>query len=130
MLGKTYRLQVENNSGVAITVTIKTQRFKFGSDGAMVLEAAATSLCTDLAVASGAGSVSACSTVDNGTDLYFGGDFEISVTAATTPNGAVTVRLQRSVDGGATWPDDKSGEHVAGFNLTVSGTRRKTGRVE
>lgn len=126
MLGPTYRVVAVNNQGASVTVTAKALRRKFASDGSMTFEVSPATMLSSVSV--GAGSASASSTVDNSTDKYLFVEFELTVVATTT--GLVVLKLQRSVDGGATWPDSGKGQTIGAIDFAASGTRREVFNLE
>lgn len=126
MLGATYRVSAVNNQGASVTVTTKVKRRKFASDGSLTIESSEATLQSSVSV--GAAGSSASSTVDNTTDKYLFAEFEFTVVATST--GLVVLKLQRSVDGGTTWPDAGQGQTIGSINFTASGTRRETFNLE
>ncbi len=129
MLPKTYRLQVVNNTGVALaasdSITITAVRKNVSPSTALaVYEASAATLITGGAsLASGAALNGA--TQDNtaaGTG-WFEGDCYLTGTISTaTPAGNLDVYLQFSPDGGTTWPAQGTGELVGLLYFTAVGT--------
>lgn len=129
MLGATYRFTLHNACGqtlAANAVTVKPRRWKYGTDGSLTDEASGTAdvLAQTATVANAAYKVG--TTQDNTTNKYIGGFFEITVTAPTSAAGNVTLRIERSVDGGTTWPDNGQGVEVKTFTFTAAGTKRDT----
>ena len=61
-------------------------------------------------------------TVDNSTNAYLGGTFKIVVTTPVAAAGTVTFYLQRSTDGGTTWPDNGNGQVLRVFSVAASTT--------
>ncbi len=122
MLGHTWRVRASNTQNQNITVTLKARYWKFSSTGALVYSAEQT-LINAASVTATTGST-ASSTVDNSTDLYIGADFTLSCTAASTTNGTgeVAVTLERSTDGGTTWPTAGLGEYVGAYTVTAADT--------
>lgn len=120
MLGRNYRFSVNNQCGVNVTVTIQCRKWKFDSSGALVYSSEAEEF-NESAIASSSTSWTEDTAVDNSTDLYMGADLEVIVTpASSVTNSATTnvaIQLQRSTDGGTTWPDDSRGIRVATFNI-------------
>lgn len=120
MLGRNYRFSVNNQCGVNVTVTIQARRWKFTSAGALEY-ASETEVFNESAIASSSTAWTEDTAVDNSTDLYIGADLEVIVTpASSVTNSATTnvsIQIQRSTDGGTTWPDDSRGETVAVFNI-------------
>jgi len=109
MLGHTWRLRASNTQNQNITVTVKARYFKFASDGSITWSAEQT-LISAVSVSATTGTT-ASSTVDNSTDKYLGMVLTASFTAASATNGTGTVALtvERSTDGGTTWPTQDRG---------------------
>lgn len=126
MLSSHYRIQIANNTGVTATVSITAKRFKYASD-ALVYESSASTLAASMSVTTAG--YNATATVDNTTNLYLGGDFAVEVTVSGSPSGTVQMRLQRSVDGGTTWPENGAGELISSLYITAAGTYRRTASV-
>ena len=127
MLGPTYRFTIQNTTGqtlAANAVTVKPRRWKYGTDGSLTDEASGVAdvLAQTATLASAA--FKAGTTQDNLTNKYIGGFFEFTATAPATSNGNVDLYCERSVDGGATWPDNGLGVLVASLNFTTAGTKR------
>lgn len=119
MLGNRYRFRVTNTQNQAITVTLKGRLWKFSSTGALSYSGEVTSIS---AVSVAASTGTALSTdVDNSVDLYIGADLTLSCTAAAATNstGTVAVWLERSTDGGITWPSSTQGEFVGAYTVTA-----------
>lgn len=109
MLGRNYRYQVVNGTGVSITATIKGRAWKFDSTGA---RSDATEVTHLNAAAVGAGSIGTGGNVDNSTDKNLGEHLAITLAPSATATGAVEVYLQHSTDGGATWPAAGQGRRI------------------
>lgn len=120
MLGRNYRFSVNNQCGVNITVTIQARRWKYGTDGSITWDSE-VEVYNEAAIASSSTAWTADTAVDNSTDKYLGAHFEIVVTPAssitTSSTTNVTVQIQRSTDGGATWPDAGRGTTFAQINM-------------
>lgn len=130
MLGETFRFQVLNETGQTINVgsggdvVINTKLSKFDSNGALSfdVETEQFNLSSNLTD----GSYSSGSAIDNSTDKWLGGDVEITVTTDNASSaGDVSIFLQRSTDGGTTWPSDGEGIPIAVFTFTTNETQRK-----
>lgn len=117
MLGHTYRYQVYNATGVSVTVTVKDRKFKFGSTGAREDATEATQFS---AVSVATVSYSNGSTVDNSTDKYLGADLTVTFAPGASATGQVTLFLQRSTDGGTTWPSNGLGEMIGAHVFAAS----------
>jgi hypothetical protein len=121
MLGKTYRFSVNNQAGVSVTVTIKRLEWKFSSAGALVFGAETTDgTINALAVANSSTAWSDGATIDNSTNLYLGAELEVTLAPSASATGLVTVQIQRSLDGGTTWPTDGQGEMVGTYYFSAS----------
>lgn len=126
MLGSHYRFQAKNATGQTITassITVRTRRDKYGSDGSLTLEATEATVLSSGSTLANAAFLSG-TTVDNTTDKWLGGTFIFAVTAPASAAGDVTLWLQHSTDGGTTWPDDGTGIQVANLTFATSGTKR------
>lgn len=119
MLGIAYRYQAYNGTGVSVTVTVKDRPWKFASDGSITNAAEATQLAavavTTLAYSNGA-------TVDNSTVKNIGSDITWTALPGASATGTVALYLQRSTDGGTTWPSDGQGVFVSGISFSASAT--------
>ena len=122
-LGHTYRWQVHNGTGVSVTATVDVRRGKYGSDGAPAWAAEQVPI--------NAASVSTLSysnsaTQDNSTDKYTFAEVTLQATPASAPAAGTTLALylQRSTDGGATWPDNGGGQFVAAISFAAATTAR------
>lgn len=129
MLGPTYRIQVLNESGQAINgagsgdVTVKAKRHKWPS-GVYTLEGSEAELL-NISASLADGAVASGTTQDNTSNLYEGGTFECEVVHDNaSANGPVTILLQRSTDGGTTWPDDGAGDVLTVFDFSTNETKR------
>lgn len=120
MLGHTWRLRASNTQNQNITVTAKARYFKFDSSGAISWSAEQT-LISAASVTNTTGTT-ASSNIDNSSDKYVGMELTVSFTAASATNGtgAMTLTLERSTDGGTTWPTQDRG-HLVGVEVLVSG---------
>lgn len=110
MLGHTYRYQVQNGTGVSVTCTVKCRDFKFASDGSRTDEAETTPIS---AVSVATATFSNSGTIDNSTTKDLGTDILFSATLGASGGGTVSLFLQRSTDGGATWPANGQGQWLA-----------------
>lgn len=115
MLGRNYRFSVNNQLGVNVTVTIQARRWKLASDGSITFDSE-VEVFNEAAIASSSTAWTEDTAIDNSTAKYIGADLEIVVTPASSYTGSastvVTVQIQRSTDGGTTWPDDGRGETI------------------
>lgn len=120
MLGKDFRIRATNTQNQNITVTLKAVYWKFSSSGSLVYSAEQT-LINAVSVSSGGGTT-ASSTVANNSDLYLGAEFTLSCTAAGTTNGSgqVAITIERSTDGGTTWPTAGLGQLIDSYTVTVA----------
>lgn len=120
MLGHYYRFSVNNQCGVNVTVTIQARRWKFASDGSITFGSEAE-VFNESGIASSTTAWTEDTAIDNGADKWIGADLEIVVTpASSVTNSAttnVTLQIQRSTDGGTTWPDDGRAETLDAFNI-------------
>lgn len=117
MLGHTYRYQVYNGTGVSVTVTVKDRKWKFASDGSLTNAAEATQFSS---VSVSTGSYSNGSTVDNSADKNMGADILATFAPAASATGTVALFLQKSTDGGTTWPSNGLGEPVGAHTFAAS----------
>ena len=122
MLGHTWRLRASNTQNQAITVTVKARYWKFASDGSITWSTEQT-LISAVSVSATTGTT-ASSTVDNSTDKYLGMTITASFTAAATTNGTGVVALyvERSTDGGTTWPSQDEGIFAGARTITAAET--------
>ena len=119
MLGTYFRYQVYNGTGVTVTVTIDEIRWKFASDGSLTFSAEQTPIS-----ASGISTLSYgnSSGIPNSSDKYIGAHLTVLFDVASSATGLVSVFLQRSTDGGTTWPSDGQGELVGAYYFNASST--------
>jgi len=119
MLGHYWRLRASNTQNQAITVTVTARLFKFDSSGALVWSSEQT-LISAVSVSATTGTT-ASSNIDNSTDKYLGMEITASFTAGTATNGtgAVALTLERSTDGGTTWPTQDRGIFVGAETLVA-----------
>lgn len=119
MLGHHWRLRASNTQNQAITVTVKARYFRFASDGSLEWSAEQT-LINAVSVSATTGTT-VSSTVPNDTDKYLGAELTVSMTAASavtdSAGGSVTCSLERSTDGGTTWPTQDKGSPVGSYVL-------------
>lgn len=130
--GATYRWQVYNNCGQTIAatagnITVKSKKEKYVSGALSVQSSPDTDLSTSATTATGA--VANSATIDNSSNLYLGGEIEFKVVAPASASGNVELWLQHSVDGGVTWPENRTGVLVAVLNFTTNGTKYAVERV-
>lgn len=118
-MSHTYRYQVYNGTGVSVTVTVKDRKWKFGTDGSVTNAAEATQFS---AVSVSTVSYSNASTVDNSTDKYTFADLLCTFAPSASATGSVLLYLQKSTDGGTTWPSDSLGELIGGHGFVASAT--------
>lgn len=115
MLGRNYRFSVNNALGVNVTVTIQARRWKLASDGSITFDSEAE-VFNETGIASSSTAWTEDTAIDNSDDKWFGADLEIVVTPASAYTSSATtvvsVQIQRSTDGGTTWPDDGRGETI------------------
>lgn len=129
MLGRNFRFSVNNQTGVAVGVTIQARQWKFDSSGALVY-AAEVEVFNETGIASSTTAWTEDAAVDNSTNLYIGADLEVIVTPSGSATGVVLVQIQRSTDGGITWPSDGEGETVAAVDFVAdSSARNSQGKV-
>ena len=121
MLGKTYRFSVNNGTGVAVTVTVKRLEWKFTSAGALSFGTETTDATLN-ALSVTAGTYSDGATIDNSANLYLGAGVEVTMAPSASATGTVAVFIQRSLDGGTTWPADATGEFVCAYTFSASST--------
>ncbi len=136
ILGPTYRFVVENRTGQTISaangIIVRHKGWKFFTDGSIVFNSNFTP-----AIVLSTLPVSNTSTLTNLSFLYsdlidnispklIGTTIEFTVTAPASSNGNVILYLERSIDGGSTWPDTGLGQPIGFINFTTSGTKRIT----
>ena len=136
ILGPTYRFVVENRTGQTISaangIIVRHKGWKFFTDGSIVfnsnftpvivlstLPVSNTSTLTNL-------SFLYSDLIDNISPKLIGTTIEFTVTAPASSNGNVILYLERSIDGGSTWPDTGLGQPIGFINFTTSGTKRIT----
>jgi hypothetical protein len=128
VLGRTYRFVVLNNMGAAFAsgaIVIKARRWNFNSSGVQTWEASEASVLSSTSLTGNAAYNKDCAAVDNSTNAYLGGEFEVKATtpaSGTSATGSVTVYIENSTDGGTTWPDDGQGDVVAVISTIANAT--------
>lgn len=126
MLGHTYRYHVYNGTGVSVTCTVKARAMKFASDGSRTDDSEATHI--NAASVSTAG-YSNSSAVDNSSAKQLAADVLFTAAPGSSATGTVSLYLQRSTDGGTTWPADGRGQLVASIGFAASATSVTTNGV-
>jgi hypothetical protein len=124
-LGRTYRFSVLNSLGQTMAtsaIVIKGRRWNFSSSGVQTWEASEAAIDTSGSTLAN-GAYFSGTTQDNSTNAYLGGTFKFTIIAPTSASGTVTVFLQRSTDGGTTWPDNGNGTSVKVFSFAAAGTQ-------
>jgi hypothetical protein len=121
MLGRNFRFSVNNQTGGNVDVVIQARFWKFNSSGALVYSSE-TEVFNETAIANSATAWTEDTAIDNSTDLNIGADLEVLITPAGSATGTVTVQIQRSTDGGTTWPSDGLGEQVTAHTFSASST--------
>lgn len=116
-LGKTYRWQVYNGTGVSVTCTVKTREWKFTSSD-IAYAGSETNQINAVSVATL--SYSNSSTVDNSTLLNLGADVTVTFAPGASATGTVALYLQKSTDDGTTWPSNGQGIFVGSIAFTAS----------
>lgn len=120
MLGRNYRFSVNNNTAVSMTsVTINARRWKFGTDGSLTFDSEAE-VFNESTISASATAWTEDTAIDNSTDKWLGADLEVIITPSASATGTVTVQIQRSTDGGTTWPSDGLGEPVGAHTFSAS----------
>lgn len=117
MLGHTYRYHVYNGTGVSVTCTVKARAMKFASDGSRTDDTEATHIS---AVSVSAGAYSSSSPVDNSGVKQLFADVIFNAAPAASATGVVALYLQRSTDGGTTWPTNGQGQPVSAIAFAAS----------
>lgn len=117
MLGRNFRFRVSNTQNQNVTVTLTYRPYKFDSSGGIVYGSEVVAI-NAVSVTATTGTTNQTA-VDNSTALNIGAEITLSVTAAVATNGtgAMTVTLERSTDGGTTWPTAGLGEMVGSYTL-------------
>ena len=120
MLGHNYRFRISNTQNQAITCALTARLWMFASDGSITWSSEVTLIASG-SVAATTGTT-ASSNYDNSTDKWIGAELTLSCTAGTTTNGtgAIAVTLERSTDGGTTWPTTGLGEAIGGYVVTAA----------
>ena len=119
MLGARYRYQVYNGTGVSVTITVKQIQSKFASDGSLTLSSESTEYGpTSVSTVSYANGTSN----DNTTNKYLMANITWTAAPGSSATGTVSLYLQRSTDGGTTWPSDGQGEFLSGISFSASAT--------
>lgn len=119
MLGTAYRYQVYNGTGVSVTITVKHKVFKFDTDGSLLTSTEATPIS---AVSVSTLAYGNSSTVDNSSLKYLGANITWTAAPGSSATGTVSLFLQRSSDGGTTWPSDGQGQFISGIGFVASST--------
>jgi hypothetical protein len=127
-LPRNWRLELNNRSGVNVDVLVKARRWKFDASGVLTYEASETTVFNTSAIASSTTAWSNGAAQDNsGTgDRWLGAIFEVSITPASSATLDVLLRMQHSVDAGATWPSAGNGQGLLACSTpaAVSGVQR------
>lgn len=132
MLGNYFRVIVYNNSGTnsggAGTVTVKMRGWYLSSSGVPTWASASTIFSNAALISSGSYNSGDATAQNNGgaANPLIGAEFECRYDGTGSPTGLVTFFLQRSTDGGTTWPDNGTGEVLATLSPTAAATYRTT----
>jgi hypothetical protein len=121
MLGRNFRFSVNNQTGVNVDVTIQARQWKFDSSGALVY-ASEVEVFNETGIANSTTAWTEDTAIDNSSNLYLGADLEVVITPASSATGAVSVQIQRSTDGGTTWPSDGLADPVTSHYFNASST--------
>ena len=119
MLGIRYRYQAYNGTNVTVNVTIKDIAGKFASDGSITSASEAVHLS---ASATTTLTYNNASSIDNSSTKYAFSDITWTAAPGSSATGTVSLYLQRSTDGGTTWPSDGQGELLSGISFSASAT--------
>ena len=132
-LGPDFRFSVYNGTGQTIAsggIVVKYRGWKYANDASVVFDGSAS-------VPLNLGAIPASPTtlvntaylnsaaIDNSTIKLIGATIEFTVTAPASSNGDVILYIDRSLDDGATFPDNGLGQVVCVLNFTTSGTKRR-----
>ena len=119
MLGVRYRYQTYNGTGVTVNITVKDIPGKFASDGSITFasEVAHLSASSTTTLA-----YNNASSVDNSSVKNLFSDITWTAAPGSSATGTVSLYLQRSTDGGTTWPSDGQGEFLSGISFSASST--------
>lgn len=133
MLGHHFRFRIQNSQNQAVTAALTARFWKFATDGSISWSAEQTAIASG-SISATTGSA-ASGTFDNSADKWIGAELTLSCAAGATTNGtgAVAVTLERSTDGGTTWPTAGLGEFVGAHTLVAAdttGTRLKNLAVD
>ncbi len=125
ILGPTWRIQVYNGSGATSgAITVKGKRWKpNSSDGRADYEDTEQTFFNVASLANATYSSGSAISNDATTEGYYGVALSISITGSTA-TGEYRVYLQRSTNGGTTWPDNAGGDLVGVFEVTASTTEK------
>lgn len=133
MLGNRFRFRIQNTQNQAITVGLRYRLWKFSQTGEIVYSATQQlpqmRNSGDTAFVAQPLSISATSgttytePVDNDTasSRWIGAEILLTTQAAANTNGTgfISVTLERSTDGGLTWPTAGQGEFVGGYTVVA-----------
>lgn len=125
-LPRDFRFVVYNSTGVSLPVssTIVTgRRYNFSMSGTVVYENAETNLYTNVASIADATFDVGTPAVSNVSSLWLGGDFLFQKTGSTSGNGALSLFLARSTDGGTTFDTNSEAMLVSAISLINSAVR-------
>ena len=122
MLPPSYRISLQNVSssgGATFAVTVKARRWKYGTDGALVIESSEGTINGPSGVATGAYGFGTAES--NTTDKWLGAWLTITVTPSGSTTGSAVVQVQHSTDGGTTWPSNGRGFPLGSAVFSASG---------
>lgn len=131
MLGHWFRFRLQNTQNQAITCALTYRPWKFDSSGALVYGAEVAAIASGSIAATSGTAVQ--SNINNSSDLWLGAEITVAMTAAAATNGsgAVIVTLERSTDGGTTWPTTGLGAAVGAYTVTAGdGTAARRANFE
>ena len=125
ILPRNYRIHVLNSTGVTIAssgIIVKGYVWDIGTDGLPNYTAKTFYTLGSSLTHTSYGNSSA---IDNTSDEKIGAEGLITVITTGSPSGNLTIWLQRSEDGGTTWPDNGQGSRIGQINFTAAGTKRQ-----
>ncbi len=132
-LGPDFRFTVYNSTGQTIAaggILVRYKGWKYANDASVSFESSITTAVNLSTVPASPSTLTnttymSSAAIDNSVTKLIGATIEFTVTAPASSNGDVILYIDRSLDDGATFPDNGLGQVVCVLNFTSAGTKRR-----
>lgn len=122
MLPPSYRISLQNvtsSAGATFAATVRARRWKYDTDGSLVIESSEATIDAPTGVATG--SFGFGTAESNTTTKWLGAWLTITVTPSASTTGSAVVQVQHSTDAGTTWPSNGRGFPLGSAVFSASG---------